>query len=73
MSYEVCYKGKNFPFTCRFCDLVDSMTKILSKREFDQIFISPQVKRSVIISNKNGIYDLPHDMLNYLRLMILGN
>ena len=25
-----------------------------------QNFFSPQVKRSVIISNKHGIYELPH-------------
>ena len=30
---------------------------------------SPQVKQSVIFSNKNGIYQLP----NVLRLRILGN
>ena len=26
-----------------------------------QILFSPQVKRSVIISNKHGIYQLPHE------------
>ena len=26
---------------------------------FDQIFLSAQVKQSVIISNKYGIYELP--------------
>ena len=40
---------------------------------FYQIFISPQVKRSVIISNKHGIYKLPHALSNDLRLRILGN
>ena len=40
----------------------------------DQIFFSPQVKQSVIINNKHGIYELPHELLNDLRLeMILGN
>ena len=34
-----------------------------------QIFLSPQVKRSVIISNKQGVYEFPND----LRLRILGN
>ena len=34
-----------------------------------QIFLSPQVKRSVIISNKHGIYQLAHELLNDLRLM----
>ena len=28
---------------------------------FDKIFLSPQVKRSVIISNKHDIYELPHE------------
>ena len=36
---------------------------------FDEIFLSPQVKRFVIISNKHGIYELPND----LRLMTRGN
>ena len=36
---------------------------------FYQIFLSPQVKRNAIISNKQGVYELPHD----LRLRILGN
>ena len=38
---------------------------------FDQHFLSPQVKRSVIISNKYGIYELPHKLQNDLRLKIL--
>ena len=40
---------------------------------FYQIFLSPQVKRSAIISNKHGMYELPHDLPNDLRLKILGN
>ena len=32
----------------------------------EQIFFSPQVKRSVIISNKYGIYQLPHELPNDL-------
>ena len=40
---------------------------------FYQIFFSPQVKRSVIISNKHGIYELPHELPNDLSLMILEN
>ena len=38
-----------------------------------QIFISPQVKRSAIISNKQGVYELPQELPNDLRLKILGN
>ena len=35
---------------------------------FDQVFLSPQVKRSSIISNKHGIFDFPHDFPYDLRL-----
>ena len=40
---------------------------------FDKIFVSPQVKLIMIISNKHGIYELPHELLNNLRLGKLGN
>ena len=43
---------------------------------FYQIFISPQVKQIVIISNKHGIYKLPHELENIRKLgnwKILGN
>ena len=40
---------------------------------FYQIFLSPQVKRSGIISNKQDLYKLPHKLLNDLRLRILEN
>ena len=40
---------------------------------FYQIFLSPQVKRSAIISNKHGIYQLPRHLPNDLRLRTLGN
>ena len=35
---------------------------------FYQIYHSVQVKRSTIISNKHGLYELPHELLNDLRL-----
>ena len=38
---------------------------------FEKIFVSTQVKRIVIISNKHGIYALPHELPN--DLTILGN
>ena len=38
-----------------------------------QIFFSSQVKQSVIISNKHGIYTLFLKLPNELRLRILGN
>ena len=39
----------------------------------DQIFISPQVKRCATVTYKNGIYELPHELPDDLRLRILGN
>ena len=38
-----------------------------------QIFFSPQVKRSVIVSNRHGIYELPRELPNDLTFRILGN
>ena len=35
---------------------------------FYQIFCSPQLKWSAISSNKQGVYKLPHKLLNDLRL-----
>ena len=37
---------------------------ILGLLMFHQIFLSPQVKRRVIISNKDSIYDLPQELPN---------
>ena len=39
---------------------------------FYQIFLSPQVKRIAIINNKHGIYELPQELLNDLRLRIFA-
>ena len=39
---------------------------------FYQMFRSPQV-RIRIVTYKHGIYELPHDLPNDLRLKILGN
>ena len=36
-----------------------------------QIFLLPQVKRSAIISNKQGVYEVPQELPNDLRLRIL--
>ena len=33
-----------------------------------EIFFSPQVKQSVVVSNKHGIYELPHETRNNVRL-----
>ena len=40
---------------------------------FYQIFLSPQKKQSAIISNKDGIYELPHKLPSDLRHRKLGN
>ena len=41
---------------------------------FYQIFLSPQVERSAIISNKQGVYELPHELPNDVGLpRLLGN
>ena len=39
---------------------------------FYQNFVSAQVKRCAIITYKHGIYELPYELLNDLRLGILG-
>ena len=55
-------------------NFADNYFHIIS-RLFDvyQIFLSPQVKRWAIITYKRGIYELPHELPNDLRLRILGN
>ena len=35
---------------------------------FYQIFVSPQLKRWAIITYKHGIYELPHELPNNLKL-----
>ena len=40
---------------------------------FEQIIFSPQVKWSVIVSNKHGMYELLNQLPNNLKLRILGN
>ena len=40
---------------------------------FYQIFLSSQVKRSAIITYQHGIYELPHELPNNVRLRKLGN
>ena len=37
-----------------------------------QIFLSPQVKQIVIIRNKHGTYESPHELPKDLRLRTLG-
>ena len=35
---------------------------------FYQIFLSPQVKRWAVITYRHGIYEVPHELPNELRL-----
>ena len=46
---------------------------ILRLLMFHKIFPSLQVKRWEVTSFKHGIYDLPHELLNDLRLRNLEN
>ena len=39
---------------------------------FNQVFFSPQMKQYAIITYKHGIYELPHELPNDLRLKIFG-
>ena len=39
---------------------------------FEQIFLSPQMKWRMIMSNKHGIYQLPDELPNNLRLKSYG-
>ena len=41
------------------------------QRYFEIFYVLAQVTRSLIISNKHGIYELPHELQNDLRLRIL--
>ena len=50
-----------------------TVIKSLDFLMFYQFFLSPQVKQSAIISKKDDIYDLPHELSNDLRLRILAN
>ena len=40
---------------------------------FYEILLSPQAKRCAIITYKHGMYELPYELPNNLRLRILGN
>ena len=40
---------------------------------FYQIFVSPQMKQWATIAYKQGIYELPHELPNDLRLTTLEN
>ena len=78
---------RNFTDHTTFCAFDKDLNSLINRLEHDtiidiifeeflilyQIFFSPQVKRSMIISNKHGIYELRQELPNDLRLSILGN
>ena len=41
--------------------------------QYFEIFLLPQVKQSMIISNKHGVYKLPYKLPNDLKLRIFRN
>ena len=76
LSFSLFHNLLNF-HRCLHCSLNCFTTTIViiswEFLMFYQIFLLPQVKRSLIISNKTGIYELPHELPNDLTLRILGN
>ena len=53
--------------------MIFGFDNILRFLMFDQILLSLQAKRSVIIDNKHDIYELSHDFQNNLKFRILGD
>ena len=70
-------KWDNFPKQKFFRKTVDkptiSFVIFWDLSMFYPIFFSPQMKWWTIITYKHGIYELPHELPNNLRLRILGN
>ena len=60
------FRLNNFKYTISFATFLDFSI-------FYQILLSSQMKRWAIITYKHGIYELPHELPNDLRLRILGN
>ena len=60
-------------FFCLSIPIYNQFHNILRLLIFYQIFLSRQVKRSMINSNKHGIYELPYELPNNLKVRILGN
>ena len=56
-----------------FCINYNYFHNIWDLLMFCQIFLSLQVKRCAIITDKHRIYELPHELPNDLRLRILEN
>ena len=70
-SYPFLAFFNNYPFIRTYNYIMDKIVEDVLI--LYQNFFSPQVKQSMIINNKHGIYELPHELPNDLRLRILGN
>ena len=55
------------------CDLQSFSDRFFFFVHVLPVFLSSQIKLCAIISYKHGIYELPHELPNELRLRILGN
>ena len=51
-------------------EFVTNILWIIVSGIFYQIFFSPQMKLSAIITYNHGIYELPHELPNELRLIM---
>ena len=58
---------------CAISSNVGTITEIIlwAFLMFYQIFFSPQVKQSAVISNKQGVCEVPHELPNDLRLRMI--
>ena len=66
---------KNY-FECRILCQTEATIILVIFSDFlmvEQTFLLPQVKQSVITSNKHDTFDLPDGLPNHLILKILGN
>ena len=71
LVYQVTSRDRVFRGLCDFMGVTTVFIIFCDFLMFYQIFLSPQVKRSAIISNIHGIYELPHELPNELTLRIL--
>ena len=70
-NYELKAFKKNLSHNLsHICNQFHNILRLLM---FRQTFFSPQVKRWAIVTYKHGLYELPHELPNNLRLRILEN
>ena len=63
--FRINYPGK---FSMKIVNFTHGHNILRIFEFFLQIFLSLEVKHIVITSNKNGIYEMPHELPNDLRL-----